>query len=91
VRPQGLCQEDFLTIEDGTDTLSRNVGKELPLDAAVYPRRAQVSHSTPVKHFWGVSPLDLVANASAFQTAVRVPLMVGGRSPGGTQKLRNYF
>jgi hypothetical protein len=25
---------DFLTFEDGTDTLSRNVGKGLPLDAA---------------------------------------------------------
>jgi hypothetical protein len=25
---------DFLTPEDGTDRLSRNVGKELPLDAA---------------------------------------------------------
>jgi hypothetical protein len=26
---------DFLTLEDGTDTLSRNVGKGLPLDAAL--------------------------------------------------------
>jgi hypothetical protein len=34
---------DFLTLEDGTDTLSRNVGKGLPLDAALYPRRAQIS------------------------------------------------
>jgi hypothetical protein len=25
---------DFLTLEDGTDMLSRNVGKGLPLDAA---------------------------------------------------------
>jgi hypothetical protein len=25
---------DFLTLEDGTDTLSRNVGTELPLNAA---------------------------------------------------------
>jgi hypothetical protein len=25
---------DFLTLEDGTDTLSRNVGKYLPFDAA---------------------------------------------------------
>jgi hypothetical protein len=33
---------DFLTLEDGTDTLSRNVGKGLPLDAAWYPRRAQI-------------------------------------------------
>jgi hypothetical protein len=32
----------FLTLEDGTDTLSRNVGKGLPLDAALYPRRAQI-------------------------------------------------
>jgi hypothetical protein len=25
---------DFLTVEDGTDTFSRNVDKQLPLDAA---------------------------------------------------------
>jgi hypothetical protein len=31
------------TLEDGTDGLSRNVGKGLPLDAALYPRRAQIS------------------------------------------------
>jgi hypothetical protein len=34
---------DFLTLVDGTDTLSRNVGKGLPLDAALYPRRTQFS------------------------------------------------
>jgi hypothetical protein len=34
---------DLLTLEDGTDTSSRNVGKGLPLDAAQYPRRAQIS------------------------------------------------
>jgi hypothetical protein len=32
-----------LNREDGTDTLSRNVGKQLPHDAAQYPRRAQIS------------------------------------------------
>jgi hypothetical protein len=32
-----------LTREFGTDTLSRNVGKGLPLDAALYRRRAQIS------------------------------------------------
>jgi hypothetical protein len=37
---------DFLTIGDGTDTLSRNVGKGLPLDAALYPRRAQISSAS---------------------------------------------
>jgi hypothetical protein len=31
-----------LTLEDGTDGLSRNVGKGLPLDAASYLRRAQM-------------------------------------------------
>jgi hypothetical protein len=34
---------DFLTLEDGTDMFSQNVGKGLPLDAALYPRRAQIS------------------------------------------------
>jgi len=33
----------FLTLEDGTDRLSRNVGTELPLYAAEYPRRAHIS------------------------------------------------
>ena len=27
-------KKDLLTLEDGTDTLSRNVGKRIPLDAA---------------------------------------------------------
>jgi hypothetical protein len=27
-------EKDFLDFEDGTDTLSRNVGKGLPLDVA---------------------------------------------------------
>jgi len=31
----------FLTIEDGNDRLSRNVGRELPLYAAKCPRRTQ--------------------------------------------------
>jgi hypothetical protein len=31
------------TREVGTDTLSRNVGKQLPHDAAYYPRRTQIS------------------------------------------------
>jgi hypothetical protein len=34
---------DILTLEDETDTLSRNFGKGLPLDAALYPRRAHIS------------------------------------------------
>jgi hypothetical protein len=40
---------DFLTLEDGTHTLSRNVGKGLPLDAALYPRRAQISTASRQK------------------------------------------
>jgi hypothetical protein len=31
----------FLALENGTDTLSRNVGTQLPLSAAQYTRRAQ--------------------------------------------------
>jgi hypothetical protein len=34
---------DLLTLEFGDDTLSRNVGKGLPLDAALYRKRAQTS------------------------------------------------
>jgi hypothetical protein len=37
---------DFLRLEDGTDPLSRNVGKGLPLNAALYPRRAQISSAS---------------------------------------------
>jgi len=34
---------DFFTLEDGTNILFRNVGTELPLYAACYPRKAQKS------------------------------------------------
>jgi hypothetical protein len=37
---------DFLTREDGTGRLSRNVGKELSLYPVKYPRRAQVSFTS---------------------------------------------
>jgi hypothetical protein len=37
---------DFLTLEDGTDRLSRNVGKELPPYAAQYARTAQNSSTS---------------------------------------------
>jgi hypothetical protein len=33
----------LLTREDGTNTLFRNIGKQLPNNAAYYPRRAQIS------------------------------------------------
>jgi hypothetical protein len=33
----------LFTREDGTDILSRNVGKQLPYDAAKYPRRPHIS------------------------------------------------
>jgi hypothetical protein len=36
----------LLTLEDGTDWLSRNVGTELPLNAASYSRRAQISSTS---------------------------------------------
>jgi hypothetical protein len=34
---------DFLTVEYGTDRLSRKVGTELPIYAAQYPRKVQIS------------------------------------------------
>ena len=37
---------DFLTLENGTDRLSRNVGKELPPLAAVEPIRPQFSDTS---------------------------------------------
>jgi hypothetical protein len=40
---------DFLTLEDGTNTSSRNVSKGLPLDAALHPRRTQSSSASPQK------------------------------------------
>jgi hypothetical protein len=42
--------QDFLILEDGTDMLSRNVGKQLPSDAAYYPRRAQILSTSRQKH-----------------------------------------
>jgi hypothetical protein len=41
---------DCLTLEDGTNSLSRNVGKKLPFYAAQNPRRAQISSDNP--HNW---------------------------------------
>jgi len=35
----------FLALEEGTSRLSWNVRKELPLHAALFPRRAQISKS----------------------------------------------
>jgi hypothetical protein len=47
---------DFLTLEDWTDMWDRNVGKGLPLDAAQYRRRGQISkHATG--YFTSVSRL----------------------------------
>jgi hypothetical protein len=40
---------DFLTLEDGTDTLSQNVGKQLPHNTALYPRRVQISSTSQQK------------------------------------------
>jgi hypothetical protein len=37
---------DFLILENGTNTLSRNVGKGLPHDAALYRRRAEISSAS---------------------------------------------
>ena len=36
----------LLTLENGTDTLSRKVGKELSHDAASYPRKAQIFYAS---------------------------------------------
>ena len=40
----------FFTFEDGTDTLFQNVGMELPLYTALYPRRVQISSSVVTDH-----------------------------------------
>ena len=41
--PSSRVQTEFLTLEVGTDNLYQNVGMKLPLYAAQYPRRAQIS------------------------------------------------
>jgi hypothetical protein len=41
--PPSRVSLDFSALEDGTYTLSRNVGKGLPLDVALYRRRVQIS------------------------------------------------
>ena len=43
VNKSSLQGQDFLTLEDGTEMLFRNVGNELPLYAAQYPTREQIS------------------------------------------------
>jgi hypothetical protein len=37
---------DFLTLEDRTDRLSQNVGKELTLYTAEHLRRVEISHDS---------------------------------------------
>jgi hypothetical protein len=39
-----------VTLEDGTDILSQNIGKGLPLYTALYPRRAQISSALQQNH-----------------------------------------
>jgi hypothetical protein len=39
----------FLTLEEGTDRLSRNVCTELLLNSALHPRRAQISSASRLK------------------------------------------
>jgi hypothetical protein len=41
--------QDFLTLEDGTDRLSRNVRTELPLYVMQYARGAQISSTSRQK------------------------------------------
>jgi hypothetical protein len=57
---------DFFIVEAGTVRLSRNVGTELPLNVAYYPRRAQISCTSLRKHeitqaFGCYSAVNLVA------------------------------
>jgi hypothetical protein len=41
---------DFLMFEDGTNRLSRNIGKELPLYAAYYHTKVQISNDDLAMH-----------------------------------------
>jgi hypothetical protein len=43
---------ELLTLEDGTDSLSRDVGEELSLNAAQYPRRAQIRYFVSRSRTW---------------------------------------
>jgi len=40
----GVPENGFLILEDGTDSVSQNVGKELPLLTVQYPRTVQFSN-----------------------------------------------
>jgi len=46
---QGSRSQIFLTLEDGTDSLSRNVGKKLPLVTAELPRITHFSSTSRQK------------------------------------------
>ena len=61
---QEVQEEDVLTLENGTDRLSRNIGAELPLNAAQYPRRAQISTQIPTSRtsFMLLNELSYYAN-----------------------------
>src|SRR5215469_9361195 len=52
---------EFLTLEDGTNRLSRNVGKELPIVTAKQPKRAQFSTSKLAHYYhYHKIPTDLL-------------------------------
>jgi hypothetical protein len=61
---------DFLTLEDETDRLHRNIGKELPLYAALYPRGAQISSTSRWK-----SEMKQIKHKSEFQLYLPVSLL----------------
>jgi hypothetical protein len=72
---------DFLTLKDGTYTQYRNVGIGLLIDAALYPRRAQIStkcdftkhtivRPIPSEAFCHATPCRLVNNCRRFETTV---------------------
>jgi hypothetical protein len=73
----------LLTREDGTDTLSRNVGKQLPHDAAWYPTRAQITSTSlrkpEIKHM-NILCCDVVSIHQPRQTGI--PTLCTGDEEG---------
>jgi len=68
--------EDCFSLEDGTDRLSQNVGKELPLLAAQQPRRALFSGTvSDVRSFpaTAVYSIDFAAGKFGFRKSKRGP------------------
>jgi hypothetical protein len=86
-------QKDILVLEDRIDTLPRNVGNKLPIDAAQHPRRLKTSRKLPllqnVQTGSGDHPASYSMDTGATSQEVKRPGRETGRSPKSSAEVKN--